>query len=246
MYTAKIVVSLAQDSELDDLLEAIDYLTSALRKNGQVCGAEYPIAQLANEINVFAMLPDADALEPQHHNQYVVSAIDRIQALAHAIRFELLGHVPASAEPCVCIARSSYVLYTTYLLLESPLRCGDCFAPVPLYRIPATYDDEYYNIIHWQSDYQSCDRLYMNSRTAVRSALWQLSRVNSALSQAGIELCRIITQQTGIPSYYHLFHPTERPVPNCPQCATHWQLDQVWHDMIEYRCDVCLLVASNQ
>ncbi|MCG8348945.1 MAG: Zn-ribbon-containing protein, partial [Chloroflexales bacterium] len=83
-------------------------------------------------------------------------------------------------------------------------RCGDCFDQAPLYRLPKTYDDEYYDIIEWQSNYQACDTLFMNSVVLERATNREMSRIESALSQEGCQICRRIEQLTGVPTYYRV------------------------------------------
>jgi predicted nucleic acid-binding Zn ribbon protein len=139
-------------------------------------------------------IPAADSLDESHHTSYIRRDIARFREIeVNGPYFGLIGEGVAD-EVCVCLSSSSYLLYTDYVTLASPLRCGDCGEPVPLYRIPPTYEDEYYNVISWQSDYQSCDSLRMNCRTLERAATRQLSDPASSLSHQGRALC----QQAGI------------------------------------------------
>jgi predicted nucleic acid-binding Zn ribbon protein len=248
MYVAKVEFRCSDSIDSDLLYERIDSLLHALRQNGQTCGREYPIAITLDGVMAMVMLPAADALDESHHNSYVRRDIARFCEIeVNGPYFSLIGEDMAG-EVCECLSPSSYILYTYYVALDSPLRCGDCFDPIPLYRIPPTYEDEYYNIICWQSDYQSCDSLQMNCRTLERAATRQISDPSSSLSQQGRALCQQIEALTGKPAYYHLYRSTGRRRSAelkrvCPACDQPWLLDQPWH-RFDFKCEPCRLVST--
>jgi len=117
----------------------------------------------------------------------------------------LIGDEPESARVCSCNETEAYVLFTTYISLESPLRCLACFGVIPLYRIPKTADGEYHDIVSWKSDYQSCDSLQMNCKVGERWATNQLSKVDSQLTVLGLSICRTIERISGKRVYYYLY-----------------------------------------
>jgi predicted nucleic acid-binding Zn ribbon protein len=248
MYVARIDFKCADSIDSDLLYEHIAKLLHALHQNGQICGREYPIAITPDGVMATVMIPAADALDELHHNRYVRQDIARFREIeVNGPYFSLIGEDMAG-EVCVCVSSSSYLLYTDYVTLDSPLRCGDCDDPVPLYRIPPTYEDEYYNIICWQSDYRSCDSLQMNCRTLERAATRQISDPTSSLSQQGRAICQQIEALTGKPTYYHLYRSAGRRRSAelkrlCPACRQPWLLDQPWHGF-EFRCEPCRLAST--
>ena len=149
---------------------------------------------------------------------------------------------------CKCKKNKSYVLFTTYLTLESPIRCGECFGTIPLYRIPYVSGEEHYDIIGWQSNYQSCDMLQMNCSVGEKFGLNQMGKLDSALTKEGLEICRTIKEKTKINTYYYLYRYTERK-PNskenrkCPSCNKTWRLKERLH-LFDYKCDRCLLLSN--
>jgi hypothetical protein len=46
--------------------------------------------------------------------------------------------------------------------------------------------DEYDDVVHWQSNYQACDTLQMNSSVLERAAMREMSRLDSQLTRDGI------------------------------------------------------------
>jgi predicted nucleic acid-binding Zn ribbon protein len=252
MYIAELRFPLDQHPEVDDeVLGAINCLVHALRMHGQVLGRELPVGRRDEELVIPAMIPEPTALTASRHNKYVRqwwAETQRLLGTEPAV--SLLGEEVMSAPVCTCEVVTSYILYTTYLSLESPLRCGEGFAPLPLYRVPATSDEGYWDVMVWQSDYQACDTLWMNSATAERSSYRQLADLHSALSQTGLAVCRQIEESTGVPTYYYLYRygkrrrDPERKLP-CPSCSNPWALTVPWHDRFDYRCDPCRLLSHD-
>jgi predicted nucleic acid-binding Zn ribbon protein len=218
--------------------------------NGQVCSGEWGIARRDDLYEATVLLPEPGSLDEQHGNRYVRGALDAL-AQAHLAmpEIEIVGQDVDGLEVCPCATPSCYILYTDYLTLEPPLRCGECFGPVPLYRVPPTYDGEYSDVIRWQSDYQACDRLQMGCRTLERAATRQMSDLRSSLSRQGIEVCETITATSAVPTYYYLYRHTGRSLRQerrrrCPSCGGEWLLGERWHGLFDFRCDRCRLLSN--
>ena len=97
------------------------------------------------------------------------------------------------------------LLYTSFLHTCSPLRCGDHFAPIPLYRLPAVANGDHKQIIKWQEDWEACDQLQMNGSIAEHAALHEIGEVGSRLQRRGSDLGKRLEALTGIPTYYYLY-----------------------------------------
>jgi predicted nucleic acid-binding Zn ribbon protein len=139
-------------------------------------------------------------------------------------------------------------LFTHYLNRESPLRCGNCFAPIPLYRIPHIQDEEYLDVHQWEADYKACDTLQMHIRTGERFGERQMFQHDSSLSRRGRELCVRIASLTRRPTYYYLHKvrarsSAEEERRRCPNCNGQWKLGKRWH-LFDFRCDQCLLLSA--
>jgi len=248
MYVASIEFRCADSIDGDLLYEHVELLLGALRQNGQILGREHPIIITPDGVVATVTIQAADSLHESYHNSYVRRDIDRFREIeVNGPYFSVAGNHMAG-NVCECRTPNSYVLYTDYVTLASPLRCGDCFGPIPLYRIPPTYEDEYYNSICWQSDYQSCDWLQMNCRTLERAATRQISDPASSLSRQGRAACQQIEALSGTPPYYHLYRSTGRRrgaklKQVCPGCRQPWLLDRPRH-RFDFRCEACRLVST--
>jgi predicted nucleic acid-binding Zn ribbon protein len=218
--------------------------------NGQVLGKEFPVARTGDDYHAFLMLPAVDALDPQHANRWVDAANAKLsEAGLLELGCELIGTDPEGADRCACPNRGSLILYTTYLSLESCLRCGECFGTVPLYAVPPTREGEFYDVMAWQSDYQACDTLQMNCWTGERFGLRELGSVDSSLTERGRDLCARIEASVGAPVYYYLLRQGGRGVKverkrRCPGCGQDWLLPQPLHGLFDFRCERCRLLSN--
>lgn len=249
MYVANLCFPGAESCDPDTVSHVVNGLLGTLRMNGQICGREWPISIVDASCLVTVLLPEQDALDGAHVNRSVQHAIEELRTAGlHDPDITILGEDIDGATSCTCTTPGSYILYTNYISLESPLRCGTCFNPKPLYTIPHTYDDEYYDIICWQSDRQACDTLQMNCSTLERAAMREMSRPDSSLSQRGIEICSKIFATTGIPTYYYLYRYGARSrkqelARTCPSCGSSWLLETPWH-LFDFKCNQCRLLSN--
>ena len=227
----------------------MDYLSS-LYKNGQILGKEYPIALKDKMIFSYILVPDSHSLDTQYSNKYVSENYRKLSSLNITLTQRIIGKEINSSNICDCDDCKNYILYTDYLTLESPLHCGNCFGIIPLYKIPKTYDDEYYDIKCWESNYQSCDNLQMNCSVGAQFGIGQLSKINSNLNIEGLNICKNIINLTGKNVYYYLYHYTNKPsIKNqldrkCPSCGGDWILDEKLFGIFDFKCDKCLLLSN--
>ena len=153
---------------------------------------------------------------------------------------------------CRCRKPTSYILWTNYCSLASPLDCGDCGGNVPLYRIkkpPEPGEQEYCSIICWEEAYQACDRLQILSGFGERWGMRQMQDHDSGLSKEGRKVCRNLEQMTGVPVYYYLSNyrritEEQDKQRKCPACGNDWLLAKTWHRIFDFRCEPCRLVSS--
>lgn len=225
-------------------------LLGAWAQGGQLMGESWPEFEKEGAFRVIALLPDRDALDPRHDSQYAQKARQVWQEkMGCEPVATILGRDYASCPPCDCSSRSALILFTHMNDVGSPLRCGGCFAPVPLFRIPHTDDCGYYQLLCWADDYRSCDSLQMNCTVGERFAERQLFAVDSALSREGCRLREKIESLTSVPTYYFLLKMrgvdlARERARTCPRCGGEWLLDRRWHDHFDFRCDPCRLVSN--
>jgi predicted nucleic acid-binding Zn ribbon protein len=229
--------------------EAATSLVSTWRRNGQTVG-EWQVAASREAITVYASVLERSSLSGKFANEYVKSKLSKLSEAGLARpKVEILGRDPESARPCSCKTRESFIVFTTFLTIGSPLRCGVCFGMVPLYRIPPTDRCEYSDIFSWEGAYKACDTLQIDCGVGERFGERQLQDCESPLSREGRELCSRIEDITGTPTYYYLCRFRGRSLRRererkCPNCNRRWLLEEPWHKLVDFRCEPCRLVSS--
>ncbi len=252
MYVVELTFELpnGQAPDREAVSDVVNGLLGSLRMNGQLSGVGWPIVLSPRGGRVIAMASDRNALDPAHHDLDVRIAIDKALDLGLGYpQVAILGEEIDSDSVCTCASPASYILLTSYLSIESPLRCGDCDHPIPLYRIPHFSEGGYYPILEWQSAYQACDALLMETSSLEGEAILELSGAESSLSLHGRDVCGQITKLTGKPVYYFLYRDVgqnreQEKDRRCPSCDGPWLLDKPWHESFDFRCDVCRLVSK--
>ena len=207
MYTAEMRLRVLRKAPSEAVSEAVDALVIALQRSGQILGEEWPVAATRTMVRIFVSIPERTSLQRKHDNKWVA---ERKAALAKVGLSKptctVLGFEPETLSPCSCDAPSAFVLFTHFISMESPLRCADCFCPVPLYRITPTSDvGAYEDVDFWRHTYQRCDDLQMGCTVGERYCTRQMSQLDSDLSKLGLDCCRRIAKATGKPCYYYLY-----------------------------------------
>ena len=248
MFIAQVNVAC---DENDKVADCFDLLLSQWRSNGQVLGKEFPIAEIDNVYQAFLMVPQPDALDAVHDNEYSKSARKKLETLT-TLSVQILSQESESIDPCNCKKRLSLILYTNYVSLESPLRCGDCFGPIPLYVLKKqemSRGELHDQIMSWQSDYEACDTLQMNCATGEKFGLREITRFDSSLSKRGREVCEVIENATQTPTFYYLLRYYGRSKKaererKCPSCGGDWLLEEKLLDLFDFKCDACRLLSN--
>jgi len=250
MYIAEIKFKIDEKISDEDISDSLMRFLGALRMNGQIFGSEFPIAKKQDYVSATVMIPEIDSLNDKYRNEYVSNSMEQIYRLGLSNQsIDVIGKDPGSGDVCSCRRHEFYILYTNYLLIESPLHCGNCFGNIPLYKIPHTSSGEYHDIVCWQSDYQACDNLQMNCTTGERFGLREMSRHDSSLTKQGLKICEIISKSTKIPTYYYLYRHYGRSkkaemARRCPSCNQEWLIKTVLHELYDFRCDKCHLLSN--
>jgi predicted nucleic acid-binding Zn ribbon protein len=252
MFHIELTFRYAGKHEEADVSQGIHGLLASLLTNGQLLDADWPITYSPSNCRVVVTCPEATSLHLRHANRYVRESLSELRA--HGLRkptLRALGRAIESPVADNCKRPCWYLLITNYLSAESPLRCGEHDLPVPLYRIPQTYDADpsYWDILCWQREWKCCDNLQMACGVGERFATKQISDPNSALARTGRDLCRRIEKLSGVPTYYYLYRGNARGLTAeqgrpCPSCGKKWLLTSPLHDLLDFKCDRCRLVSN--
>ena len=249
MYVQRVEFCFRGNEPPEQLVDVVEGFLGALRMNGQVCGREWPIYLQEGRCAAIVLSPEQGSLDPKYHGEYVKKRVREADALGISMTFATVAEDCSGADICRCTDPSAYILYTTFISLESPIRCLDCFLPAPLYKFPVMSSGEYYEVIRWQSDFQSCDALQMNCAVLERACTRQISDVHSNLSRIGRQNCNALADLSGKPFYYYLYRGHGRNTNSerkrrCPSCEQPWRLENPLHSLFHYKCDQCRLLSN--
>ncbi|MGL4476360.1 MAG: Zn-ribbon-containing protein [Shewanella sp.] len=251
MFVVELRFECFADTSFTAVEQAINGLLEAYRANGQVLGREFAIAFNDGEFKVRLLLPEEDSLHYSFNSPWVKQALSHLtEAKILAPRTKLIGQ-DINSEETSTQTPSWQLLYTSYVHMCSPLRSGDDLRPIPLYRIPATFNGDHKRMIRWQTEWQACDELQMAAATAAEfAALKEITTVDSDLFRRGWDLRGRVEFLTKIPTYYYVYRvggsdkQSERERP-CPRCGNpDWALSEPLLDMFHFRCDDCRIVSN--
>ena len=251
MYTAKVEFKINNYQNDEKQEELMELLIGSWRMNGQILGKEHLWVREKEFYTMYLYIPEKESLDEKHHNKYALKDLNNLDAIGLTKpTITILDYKEPDTTLCDCSKPSEYILYTTYTMLSSALRCKKCFGTIPLYHIPKLYDDsDYYPLITWQSDYQACDTLQMNCNGGVRFAYKQLGSFDSQLSKDGLAICKNITKLTGIKTYYYLYKYVAKSkkqelLRKCPSCQGEWLLNKPLHELFDFECKKCTLLSN--
>lgn len=231
-------------------VDAIESLLAAWLRCGHLVVYPSALVRLADSIRATAVAADREALAEDHAGPTVRSEMAAVRAAGTEIRAAVVGPHASGVATCACLERTEYMLFTRFLEEASPLRCGSCFGPVPLYRVPTEPGREHVDVLGWQDDYRACDTLQMHCGVGERFGERQMRDVGSALTRFGRELCASLELRLGAPVYYVLYDPRLRlrgasPKRPCPICGGAWLLAEPLHGFIRSRCEPCRLLGGS-
>ena len=250
MYIQEITINIKSKTDKDELVDQFNLLLSHYRGNGQTQGKIETQFIKGNKIIGLPFTLEKNSLDKQNNNFYVKRQIERIETLCNStLQIKTIGKTHESYKgACNCTQSDFYILITNYITIQSPLTCGTCDMPVPLYRLPKYHDYGYMPILNWETNYISCDSLQMNCEVGERWALNQMQKINSQLSKQGIEICKKIEGKTSVPTFYYL-HNYKKVKDNqfitfCPSCGEKWDLKEQIHEFYDFKCDKCRVIST--
>jgi predicted nucleic acid-binding Zn ribbon protein len=233
--------------------DALFTLVATHRDLGQVLPEDVNLVRTRGGVTATVTIPERKSLSPGLGGERVREQLAQLGRLGiGSPRVQILGWVVESATVCRCRAPRSYVLFTHFLSIEPPVRCGDCWGTVPLYRLPlpavtAPMRADYRDVLCWQDLYRHCDSLYMQSGVGEQFGQRQMEDADSALSKNGRGVAESLEGRVKRPVYYFLNRTTETTSERrrrCPSCGGPWLLKKPLHGIVDFRCRRCRLVSN--
>jgi predicted nucleic acid-binding Zn ribbon protein len=251
MDTAQLLFRTRTAKNDEEALARVHGYLAALLHNGQIVGDHTPLAKTSRGYLVITSLPEVDAFADRFANKWVRKCLRELAAVGVAPpKVTHLGSDPESRPPCRCRKRPFLILFTTFIDATPPLRCGACFGPIALYKVPATSDaGNHQNVLWWQDTYQAMDWLFIGSGPGERFAQNQLSRVDSELSTDGRDLAKTLERKVRVPVYYYLSKHFGRSDQaerkrTCPSCGKAWLRKEPLHRIFDFQCQRCRLLSN--
>ncbi len=212
-----------------------------LRKTGQVY-ENFQVVAEDGAYAVYVIMPGADALDLNVCSEETVESIKKLAAI-FSLKVTSLGSIVNCDDSCLCEAPSWYMLYTDIGMQESPLFCGDCGKPVPLYKLPAVLDKEGESrFLVWQSQYRALHQLDIQNYSpdyTEREIYDPTSRIN----KMGRALCRAIEGAKSVPVFYHL-ERKKAMEDSCPLCHREWSRTAN-EEISSQLCTFCRIAVGN-
>ncbi len=252
MYVFEISIEI-KDHNLEEIYDDFTSLISCYWKNGQIHEDRIDYIK-NNKIVMVVNTLERDSLSKDYNNYYVNNRIDKIQEKWNSkIEFQFLGEMPYDKllieNVCSCSKSEFHILYTDAYSLGSPIKCGNCFGTIPLYKFPKYNEHSYQEVLWWEQDYKACDRLQIGCSVGEKWALNQMQEVNSQLTKVGLKICRKMEELTNIPTYYFLYDyrkiKKNAAIKKCPSCKKEWLLETPLHKLFDFKCDSCKLLSQN-
>ncbi|MCL2821676.1 MAG: Zn-ribbon-containing protein [Firmicutes bacterium] len=239
------------DNEIFDMID--DYFNT-LNNNGQVISGFEMFAVDDNNIFLSTVFPRENSLSDNNNNDYVKERLQKLQDFFD-IEFILEGGNFEYNISCVCKKPSWYFLYNIDNDGESPLICGDCRKPIPLYEVPYILKEkEHRPILNWQAAHNAIITLWFHGLWD-RFTYGETARFNSKLNREGRKICKAFEKVLGVPVYYFIYYFCEKDdeeypmipkgLPNkiptvCPQCNGEWIDDNEF-----CKCAKCRLITDS-
>lgn len=234
---------------IDEFDDKMQWFLSSLCKNGQILFDYQNTVKFKNFYACRVVALEIDALSEKYGNKYTVQFLQEVDKCSISPpELIYIGENYDVEDCCSCKSPSHYILTTDCQSYTPPILCGDCKRSIPLYKFPKTYyDSEYYDLLGWQSVYQSCDRQFLEG-IGGHHGYKMMHRVDSSLSKEALRYCRILEEKVEKPFYYFLFRYYGKNKPICPKCGGLWinqKIGGIYKVEYDYVCHGCRLVSND-
>lgn len=243
MYICEIFIKIPDEDALDEICDMLDGFIDSLYRHGHILYRKIPMINNNNNIKLIVECSEKDSLDKKNHKSYVKQKWEKIEnIIQNKIYFKFIGNSFIEYTKCYC--NQSFFILDSDLLI-SPIRCGYCFEPIPIYLLPETYEDGrgYDNIFFWRKNYVNTFELWFDGTIGEKYHLKQMANIKSSLSKQGLIVCQNIERVTGKPTYYFLDFQKHKK-DTCPSCNKVWKLEKsISDDNISYLCIDCKIVS---
>jgi predicted nucleic acid-binding Zn ribbon protein len=232
----------------EEFFEYADYYFRSLHKTNQIENKERQFEPIENGLSVILFCPEKNSFETAYSTQYAKQWRAKLETeLECNFEFNYIGTDPEYGEAFIPESSDFFILKTGEY---SSLLDGDTFDPIPLYKIPFTYDGETYTDINWwERNYIRVEGLWFSGEVGGKWSEDQLQNHDSELSEQGRACAKKIEEVTKVPTYYFLFNyrvgQEADKLRKCPGCGGDWLINgKTSDDLYGFKCDSCRLVSE--
>lgn len=250
MYVAELKFKVIADTDFTSAESAIRRYLETLIFNGQALGREFPTAWQQDNFCTRIVIPEQHALQQPFHSKRGIKALQHLSEAGLAYpQSAVLGMDLMSQHTDPCPKPPFLLLYSRFNDTCSALRCGEHFAPVPVYKLQ-TDSEDHEALIRWQLQYQALDEVQMqHSRVLNKAAERSLQQINSVLNRQGRKLARQYERLNQLPVFYALYSGSSKDcaveaTKCCPGCGQNWRLAEPLHQIFDFKCEQCRLVSN--
>lgn len=253
-----------EDAWIDDAIRGVLH---GWGMGGQIGHARYECVRgKRGELRLFVDMPERNSLSKRFalpRTREMLAALP--EAGIEGPEVTILGRVERERAADRCREPSAYVLFTHAYTTACAVRCADCFAPVPLYRLPpikaspAPPDEPqwvedllhnfvaYEDIVNWTRSFRRLESMWFDTKVGEKFAWSQLSRLGSELNKEGLEARKDLEERVGRKVYYFVWARKIDGDGNssklCPSCGGKWRRRGDVFTKFGRRCDKCRLVG---
>lgn len=227
----------------NEVEENLYWLLLAFYENGQ-CEVYFDCLKPSkNKFSFQVKTPEKNSIAKQYCNSRVKKRLTWLKEKKVTLTRALIGKEHNSESICQCSDSKGYIMNGGYCTTEA-IYCIDCDGYVPLYRFPATFEDNHLDIVNWCRNYRACIESQFQS-----TMLWQMYNFNSELTKEGLGCRDVLSKSINKPVYYPLYRYYsscyEQDIARkCPSCGGEWLLEEKWQRFYDFRCDHCHLVSN--
>jgi len=251
-FSKKVKANHITDNEIYDMID--DYF-NVLLNNGQVISGFELFAVDDDTICLTTVLPREDSLSDKNNNDYVKGRLEKLQDFFDIELVREGANLEYHAS-CICEKPSWYFLYNEGNHGESPLVCGDCHKPVPLYEVPCIFNEKAHDTLLCWRQAKSAMNVLWHYGLWDRFTYGQTALHNSKLNREGRKIGKALEKVLGAPVYYFIYYFCEycdddehciipKGLPNriptvCPQCGGEWIDDNEF-----CKCVKCRIITDS-
>ncbi len=231
----------ARGNEYGQFNERLEAFLGTLSRHGNTVGDSI-FLEFGDSVQARVQCLAPDALDDSNLSEYARADLERIRSLS--ARKPDFQQNEDKQTWCDCHTPSCRFLYTHWDRLVSPLRCGDCWRDVPLYRLPLLDNPskEHGQLTTWLDTRENFEWLWLHSGAGEREAYRQLARPRSPFMKETRDLAAQLEAKTKVPTFAFLKHYYKKWDKHCPLCEREWK----WKgpEILRFRCNHCRLLSE--